>query len=220
MDSERKDEDEFSHTLFENGPESEALRPWMISEENRFDEIQREEIEEEFQVRPPPDPKLVAEGLRRANPIPADKLMKNIFGIMTELSKELLEDEKELGDELGNGKPSSEISEETPLPELGEPGRIVKRLCAMVIGLCLWMARVLGLKERLGFLRSLINMVKMFEGEISRGDYDGDFANIDYWIRSSNLFLVPEIIQIVSWILNRMVDHPLLSGFLLGAVLV
>lgn len=232
MDSKQRDEDEYSNTLFENGPESETLRAWVVPEEDRINEetiknilddaIQREngdeeEVEEEefrTNVSNPPDPRKVSEALRRSEPIPVDRLMKNVFGIMTELSKELLRDEEE-------EKQAPQSSDESSTPvELGELSTWVKRLCILLVGTCVWFVRILGIRGKFGFMDSLYRMIKSFEEEISKGDYDEEFASLGPWIKSRGFYLLPEFIEGVCWTMNRIMNHPFLSGFLLGIIMV
>lgn len=193
---------EFADSIFEEGPETLT---------SNFQETP----EEEFPVRAPvPDPKTTAEAIRRADPIPADRLMMNIFGIMTELSKELLPNENETPSDPSSDRPP------TPLPELGETGKFAKRLCILLVGFCLWFVRMLGIRGRTGMFGTLTRMIKMFEEELSGGDYDREFGSLDSWVASLDLYLLSNIIRGSTWVMNRMMDYPWIFGFLVGAFLV
>lgn len=205
MNSEEKPDSVYPTTIFEEEQETgDGETPEQMP--GGLDE----EGEEEFQVRAPrPEP-------RKVDRIPADNLMKNIFGIMNELSKELYAEDIE-----PPSTPSSITSSRASAPGLGETSTLVKRMCILLVGLCLWMIRVVGIRSwRIGILHTLVDIIRDFGEELSNGDYDGEFRKLDSWVRSTGVVLLPEVIEWVAWLQNRIMDYPFIFGVLVGAVLV
>ena len=176
-----------------------------------------EEEEEEFQTRvsnvdtaaPSPAPPPPTKGK-----MTIDSLMNNIFPMMNEIMKELSEDRDFKGSSSNSGGEAESKAEKLKV-ELRETGKLVKGICALFVGICVWLMRVTGMRNKLRFLDPLFELVKMFEVQISEGDCDSEFARIDGFLEGMNVYLY-SFIEGVGWILNKMIDHPTLLTFVLG----
>ena len=141
---------------------------------------------------------------------------------MNEIMKELSEDRdfKGSSSKSDHGKEFGTNSEEESEPErtrieLRETGKLAKGLTFLFVGICVWLMRVTGMRNKLRFLDPLFELVKMFEEQISEGDCDSEFARIDEYLKGMNVYLY-SFIEGVGWILNKMIEHPSLLTFVLG----